>query len=154
MALENPWWLQLSAHGRGAFMHALAEVAHDGRVELWHSRRGVRTPVAAGLDPASPPPVDENDTARRTVRAIWTRDFTPSNGPAQWKPVFPDEHLGDVTSLRPFRSTLSAGDRMQLVHPTSNQRYPGLRPQPAVAMVSEQRRAQRSKETIPREQLP
>ncbi len=130
-ALEIPWRLQLSPHSGGAFTHALGEVEHDGRVELWHSRLGSRTSAPADLDPATTPPVDEDAPASRTVRAIWTRDFTPGNGPAKREGAFPTEDFGNLTTLPPFRSTLTARDRMQLVHLTSNHRYPLLKPQPA-----------------------
>lgn len=130
-ALEIPWRLQLSPHSRGAFTHALREVAHEGRVELWHSRLGTRTDAAPDLDPQSPAPVDETDDESRTVRAVWTRDFTPGNGPAERDAAFPYEDFGDPATLPPFRASLSARDRMQLVHLTSNHRYPRYRPRPA-----------------------
>ncbi|SFR93401.1 hypothetical protein SAMN04487846_0795 [Microbacterium sp. cf046] len=131
-ALEIPWRLQLSPHSRGAFTHALGEVDHDGRVELWHSRLGNRTDAAADLDPSTPPPVDESQSAGRTVRAVWTRDFTPGKGPAQRTGAFPaDEDFSKLSTLPPFRATLSVRDRMQLVHLTSNHRWDGYRPQPA-----------------------
>jgi len=124
-AIELPWRLQLSPHSRGAFMHAVDEVEHSGRVELWHTRLGWRTDAPAVMDAGSPPPVDESASPSRTVRAVWTRDFTEGNGPAQGSAAFPIENLGDPTTLPPFRATLSARDRMQLVHLTSNHRYPG-----------------------------
>ncbi|HEX6955033.1 MAG TPA: hypothetical protein VF156_09170, partial [Agromyces sp.] len=128
-ALELPWRLQLSPHAGAAFAHALGEVVHDGRVELWHSRLASRTDAAADLDPTSPPPVDEDQPADRSVRAVWTRDFTPGNGPAQGTSAFPKEDFGDQAAaaaaerLRPFRATLSIRDRMQLVHLTSNHHW-------------------------------
>ncbi|GAA1953598.1 hypothetical protein [Agromyces allii] len=136
-ALELPWRLQLSPPSRGAFTHALDPVDHDGRVELWHSRLASRTDAAADLDPQAAPPVDEQQAAGRTVRAVWTRDFTDGNGPAQGAAAFPEEDFGDQAAappaerLRPFRATLSVRDRMQLVHLTSNHRWPRYKPAPA-----------------------
>ena len=131
-ALEIPWRLQLSPHSRGAFAHALDEVDHDGRVELWHSRLATRTDAEPDLDPAATPPVDESQVASRTVRAVWTRDFTPGNGAAQGADAFPlGEDFGNPATLPPFRATLSVRDRMQLVHLTSNHRWPGYKPRPA-----------------------
>jgi hypothetical protein len=131
-ALEIPWRLQLSPHSRGAFAHALDEVDHDGRVELWHSRLATRTDAAAELDPATAPPLDEEQSATRTVRAVWTRDFASDSDIADRSDAFPqNEDFGDLTTLPPFRATLSVRDRMQLVHLTSNHRYPKYRPRPA-----------------------
>ena len=131
-ALEIPWRLQLSPHSRGAFAHALDEVDHDGRVELWHSRLATRTDAEPDLDPGAMPPVDESQVASRTVRAVWTRDFTPGSGAAQGAGAFPlDEDFGKPSTLPPFRASLSVRDRMQLVHLTSNHRWPGYKPRPA-----------------------
>lgn len=130
-ALEIPWRLQLSPHSRGAFAHALHEAEHDGRIELWHSRLATRTDGPADLDPASAPPLDEARAAARTVRAVWTRDFRTPEAAAAREAVFPSEDFGNPATLPPFRASLTVRDRMQLVHLTSNHRWPGYKPQPA-----------------------
>jgi hypothetical protein len=117
-AIELPWRLQLSPNGTGGFAHAVEAVERTGRVELWHTRLGTRIVKDGVAD------VDESPSASRTVRAIWTRDFTAGAGPAEGDDAFPDENLGDPSTLPPFRASLSARDRMQLVHLTSNHRYP------------------------------
>lgn len=125
-AIELPWRLQLSPPSAGAFTHSLDEVEHAGRVELWHTRLASRTDGAVDLDPQAVPPVDERATVTRTVRAVWTRDFTASQTPESGKNGFPkpEENLAVLATIPPFRSTLTAKDRMQLVHLTSNHRFP------------------------------
>lgn len=130
-ALEIPWRLQLSPHSRGAFAHALEQAEHDGRVELWHSRLATRTDGPADLDPASAPPLDEARSAARTVRAVWTRDFRTPDAATALAGAFPTEDFGNPATLPPFRASLTVRDRMQLVHLTSNHRWPGYKPRPA-----------------------
>jgi hypothetical protein len=121
-AIELPWRLQLSPGSRGGFTHAVEAVERTGRIELWHTRLGTRLPTDASS--ATAPSVDDSASAARAVRAIWTRDFRDGAGPAEGAAAFPIEDLGDAATLPPFRSTLSARDRMQLVHLTSNHHYP------------------------------
>lgn len=56
-ALELPYRLILSPGPGGSWDHAVAEVTHDGRTELWHTRLGSRTPEGP------------------SVRAVWSPDF-------------------------------------------------------------------------------
>jgi hypothetical protein len=64
-ALEIPHRLILSPNKFGAWAHATEPVeSQSGRIELWHTRLGVRADGG----------VDESDPAQRTARAIWTRD--------------------------------------------------------------------------------
>ncbi|QIG40998.1 hypothetical protein G5T42_17210 [Microbacterium sp. 4R-513] len=124
-AIELPWRLQLSPHSEGAFAHSLDPVEHDGRVEVWHSRLGTRTEPAADA-PADAPWVIETDAGTRTVRAVWTRDFEAPGQEVEGNAgSFPNEDFGDLTTLPPFRASLSVRDRMQLVHLTSNHHWPG-----------------------------
>ncbi len=92
-AIESPFRLIISPNKFGAWKHALTPVAHDGRVELWHTRLGIRN----GND------VDEAQTLHRTVRAIWARDFTLT-----------------IPEGRPFLMSLSQDDRRILVRLTSD----------------------------------
>ena len=114
-SIELPWRLAISPSTDGGFTHALDPVEHDDRVELWHTRFGIRT-VRSG--PAGDHVLIDED-ADRTVRAIWTRDFT----------VFPQAADDELTNIpdadgsddQPlFRSSLNSRDRMMLVHETSN----------------------------------
>ncbi len=135
-AIELPWRMQLSPHASGGFMHAIDDVAHDGRVELWHTRLGTRDAEAGQVFPiaaATTSPVDEDDPDTRQVRAIWTRDFVPGRSAADEDAAFPLEEFGNLGTLPPFRASLSVRDRMQLVHLTSNHRWskPGHVARPA-----------------------
>ncbi|TFC16905.1 hypothetical protein E3O19_06515 [Cryobacterium algoritolerans] len=132
-AIELPWRLQLSPHSGGAFAHSATEVEHAGRVELWHTRLGTRVesvPAQPGA-PAEPgdahPSVNETDPATKTVRAVWTREFdNPATPFESGKVTLPTESVGDLSTLPPFRASLSRRDRIQIVHLTSDARAPGM----------------------------
>ncbi|MDQ6648310.1 MAG: hypothetical protein M3Y93_13980 [Pseudomonadota bacterium] len=129
-AIELPWRLQLSPHSKGAFAHSAVEIAHGGRVELWHTRLGTRVdaPPTDALEQQHSS-VSENDPATRTVRAVWTREFDlPDWAPTTRPLVFPQEDLGNTATLSPFRASLSQRDRMMIVHETSNYHAPGMPP--------------------------
>ncbi|WP_347302512.1 hypothetical protein V5740_10945 [Croceibacterium sp. TMG7-5b_MA50] len=67
-AIEAPFRLLLSPSVKGGWSHAaqpVEDAERTGRVELWHSRLGVRDDAGK---------VDEGAAAERIVRAIWTRD--------------------------------------------------------------------------------
>ena len=72
-AIEAPYRLVISPnHKYGGFNHAAdPEVASkdDARVELWHTRLGVRV-----LDNGKFVRIDEADDVHRTVRPVWARD--------------------------------------------------------------------------------
>lgn len=126
-AIELPWRLQLSPHGKGAFAHSAAVVDHAGRVELWHTRLGTRVDAPPTDTPGQQPAVNENDPATRTVRAVWTREFDVADWAPDRQPLeFPVEDLGDPATLPPFRAALSQRDRMLIVHETSNYHAPGM----------------------------
>ena len=76
-AIELPWRLIVSPNDRAAWAHSPAAVVHDGRIELWHTRLGLRATAKDGT-----PTVDEISTYYRTVRAIWSRDFDEIGPPA------------------------------------------------------------------------
>ncbi|QAY72003.1 hypothetical protein ET445_00320 [Agromyces protaetiae] len=130
-AIELPWRLQLSPHSRGAFAHSLDEVEHDERVELWHTRLGTRIgqvdeAAAVEASEAIPAPVNESDPGARTVRAIWTRDYdraTDAADESRAKKIAVDA-AADLANPQPFRGSLSPRDRRQLVHLTSDFRWP------------------------------
>lgn len=113
-AIELPWRLQLSPNNRAGFTHTIEPATSlDGRVELWHTRLGVRGPRG----------VDEAVRDDRTVRAVWARDFdelAPQGFgfPASGTGTFPDA-AGNQDNP-PWRAALNSRDRMMLVHETSN----------------------------------
>lgn len=115
-AIELPWRLILSPSVNGGWRHSTTEVNRHDRVELWHSRLGVRTEADDAVT------VDERATHDRTVRAIWTRDF--EDGPKGFvadpnaATSFPSADGSQDTPS--FRMSLNSRDRMMLVHETSN----------------------------------
>jgi LysM repeat protein len=78
-AIEAPYRLVVSPDATyGGFSHAAQPVVpeHDSsRVELWHSRLGVRIADGGTFR------VDEDDDDHRTVRPVWTRDRDIPTGP-------------------------------------------------------------------------
>jgi hypothetical protein len=107
-AIELPWWLIISPHVHTGWNHLPSPVTHDGRTELWHTRFGGRS---------SSGDVDETDSDRMTIRAIWTRDPAFQdylNNPAANEP--PDgENFAQHPIGMPFRTPLSPRDRYDLV---------------------------------------
>ncbi|HVR18120.1 MAG TPA: hypothetical protein VMS65_00445, partial [Polyangiaceae bacterium] len=97
-AVEAPWRLVVSPNESSAWLHATAPVTHEGRTELWHTRLGVRVEGRPRED------VAEN----RTLRAIWSPDYRPD--PTSKAPA----------DNVPFRSSLSANDRHQIVRLSSD----------------------------------
>ncbi|MBU9763553.1 hypothetical protein FR943_06820 [Mycobacterium sp. TNTM28] len=107
-AIELPWRLQLSPHHGGGFAHTEAPVEHDGRIELWHSRLGVRTTTDAdGIC------IDEENSEDRTVRAIWARDIDHPPHDGNW------DVMGGSDDPS-FTKSLTSRDRRMLVHETSD----------------------------------
>ncbi len=107
-AIELPFRLFISPNHHGQWAHAQLPVSSpSGRVELWHSRLGVRN--AQGL-------VDESGDAalQRTVRALWTRDpkFRADNPCTFWD-TSADPSL-------PFEAAMTRSDRIRIVHQSSN----------------------------------
>jgi hypothetical protein len=119
-AIELPWWLIISPHVHTGWNHRPDPVTHGGRTELWHTRLGGRS--ASGT-------VDETDTARMTIRAIWARDPNFQkylNNPDGNKPA-DGENFAQHPIGMPFRTPLSPRDRYDLV--TSMSRWPhGINP--------------------------
>lgn len=107
-AIEAPFRLILSPSVRGGFTHAFKPVPareDDARVELWHTRLGVRELHAGGPGAR----VLETSHAQRIVRAIWARD---RNG----LPMHVDPSPEDL----PFRQSLTPQDRSILVRQSSD----------------------------------
>jgi hypothetical protein len=108
-AIELPYRLILSPNKFAVWAHSPNPVISSttGRTELWHTRLAVRR---GGK-------IDEEDEQLRTVRAIWARSgvsekpFDPDD-PAAWPP-----HAN-----KPFRMSLDAFDRHNIVHLSSNYR--------------------------------
>jgi hypothetical protein len=133
-AIEAPWRLIISPNNYAGWLHSLRPVTHNGRTELWHTRLGVRIPVAAqGSQPARTLILDEHyvyekqataegsgyavtldllvngdgiDLAQglRTIRAVWSPDYVKKN---------------QLAENAPFRSSLTGQDRADLVRLTS-----------------------------------
>jgi hypothetical protein len=102
-AIECPYRLIISPNRFGGWAHALEPVegGESKRVELWHTRLGVRCKDRDGNLT-----VDETGSSElRTLRAIWSPDY-PSNARLQ------ENH--------PFRMSLTGSDRYQLVDLTAN----------------------------------
>ncbi len=103
-SIEAPWRLIISPSGQGAFTHAVMPAAADTdprRVELWHSRLGVRQVAADGTVS-----VDETSTAQRVVRGVWARDKDGT------EPTTQDQ--------LPFRMSMSGLDRVMVVRQSAD----------------------------------
>src|SRR5205085_8946713 len=101
-SLEVPWRLVLSPHGISAWAHTAAPATHDGRTELWHTRLAVLRDGKA----------DESDAYYRAIRAVWSPDYVEQS-------TSPPQAFGPNTA-NPFRTSLDAKDRHQIVHLSSN----------------------------------
>lgn len=105
-AIEAPYRLIISPSEAEGFTHATTPVpagSDPGRVELWHSRIGVRA-----ARPDGTPYVDERPDPQRIVRAIWNRDA--DDGPE------PPAH----SDADPFRTSLDPLDRFILVRQSAD----------------------------------
>jgi hypothetical protein len=96
-AIEAPYHLILSPDPYARWSHAAHPVTRDQVTELWHTRLGTL-----------------RSSGESTVRAIWSPDFIASRLQPAWKPE--DENSPPY----PFRASLDARQRNQLVHLTSN----------------------------------
>ena len=107
-AIEAPYRLILSPSTEGGFAHATTPQTaptDDNRIELWHSRLGVRTEDDDGVIT-----IDERAHSQRAVRAIWARD----------KDGTPPDAPDPAASLEPFRMSLDGRDRFILVRQTAD----------------------------------
>ena len=106
-SIELPTRLELSPNAYCGWAHQVAAPTPSaaGRVELWHTRLGVRS--ADGT-------VDEVALdALRTVRAVWARDTTFELNPT-------DVVTGDYVAAGDFEASLRATDRTKIVYQSSN----------------------------------
>ena len=94
-AVEVPWRLLLSPDDFGVWSHSSSPVTHAHWTELWHTRLGSRR----NADPR--------------VRAVWSPDFNPNA-------TLPGFDPSNPTAVDPFRASLEARDRNEIVHLTSN----------------------------------
>jgi hypothetical protein len=112
-AIEAPYRLFLSPSTQGGFTHAELPVeASSGRVELWHSRLGVRVEGTTTRDDGTTVAsvtVDERNAEQRIVRAVWARELDPGG-------VRPTDHQNP----QPFAMSLDGLDRQILVRQTSD----------------------------------
>lgn len=110
-AIESPFRLIITPNRYGSWSHVLEPVlGQSGRVELWHTRLGVRT--ASGIDPTDP--------RFMTIRAIWARDKkTFDSGSVD---IQNQNFEGLKHENEPFRMSMDYYDRWNIVHLTSNWR--------------------------------
>lgn len=106
-AIEAPYRLFLSPDHQSQWAHASLPVTRNDWTELWHTRLGS---TRRNGDPR--------------VRAIWSPDFNANNLQPHYDPDDPP------TLADPFRTSLDARDRNELVHLTSNYYLPSFTPTP------------------------
>lgn len=114
-AIEAPFRLIISPSDRGGWAHATTPVAAEDaphRIELWHSRLGVRDAEDDVVE------VDEREDLQRIVRAVWTRDREAMPG---WETLKVPIH-----TTTPFRMSLDSADRHMLVRQTA-ETWKGIR---------------------------
>lgn len=128
-AIELPYHLMISPSQLGSWAHSLSPVTHETNVvELWHTRLGIGVKHEEGRI------VDETNSKDRTIRAVWSPDFIPVDHPDRSKsctdlPKPPANSPKDQDFMphdggNPFRMSLDARDRCELVHLTSNYKMP------------------------------
>jgi hypothetical protein len=113
-AIEAPYRLVVSPSAAEGWTHASTPVpAEDAphRVELWHSRLGVRVEDGGEVE------VDERSSSQRIVRAVWARDREGPDLFTNSGVAFPNwQGLKRPRAVdSPFRSSLDGGDRHMLV---------------------------------------
>jgi len=106
-SIELPFRLEMSPSQYGQFAHSPTAVASPGgRVELWHTRLGVR---------AGGPLADESASSAslRTMRALWARErnLDPKN---------PCTYTAPNDPTIPFLAAMDSSDRIRIVHQSSN----------------------------------
>ncbi len=96
-AIEAPYRLFLSPDQLATWRHARLPIWHDNWTELWHTRLGSRR---SNGDPR--------------VRAIWSPDFRPESLQTHYNSA-----PGSIND-DPFRASLDARDRNEIVHLSAN----------------------------------
>lgn len=124
-SIEAPYRLLISPNKYAAWVHAKEPVVSPTtqRTELWHTRYALRL---SGN-------VIEDDNKLKVIRAIWTRD--PGFNQYVKNNLFPEtnDHYNvgpPDLSLNPFRMSLDAYDRENIVYLTANQYIPNFFPTP------------------------
>jgi len=124
-SIEAPYRLLISPNKYAAWAHAKKPVVspETKRTELWHTRYALRLRSK----------IIEEDNKLKTIRAIWTRDpffkwYVDNNN-------YPElSHHYNPTSpnpiLNPFRMSLDAFDRENIVFLTANQHIDSYFPKP------------------------
>lgn len=114
-AIEAPYRLFISPSVMAGWIHSWSQVVKNGRTELWHTRLGGRNP-----DGSVNGTVLGKDDWYRACRAIWSPDYNPADPakPGHFNSQFPDPR-------NPFRMSLDAKDRNELVHLMARGDYPG-----------------------------
>jgi hypothetical protein len=118
--IEAPFRLEISPSAQGGWAHSVEPVGAEGarhRIELWHTRLGVRAETDDG------PVVDERLADQRIIRAVWTRDREAF---PDWPNELDPPHVND-----PFRMSLDSADRHMLVR-QSAEAWIGADGQPVV----------------------
>ena len=106
-AIEVPYRLILSPDNFSRWSHSSAPITHAGWTELWHTR------LEGG----------PSEDADPRVRAIWSPDFNPDH-------VLDAFDASSPTAADPFRSSLDARDRNDIVHLTADHYIPNFIPSP------------------------
>jgi hypothetical protein len=107
-AIEAPWRLFLSPNRTGAWAHSATPVTFAGKTELWHTRLAVRRSAGAQFV--------ADETLPRTVRAVWSPDYSPGALPGHQEPP------------SPFRMPMDRNDRDQIVRLSSDFSIHGYHP--------------------------
>ncbi|MEA2864105.1 MAG: hypothetical protein QOC84_2061 [Bradyrhizobium sp.] len=119
-AIEAPFRLVISPSALNGWSHAPAPVAAPAdptRIELWHSRLGVRS-----VDVKGKLTIDEREQPQKIIRAIWARDL-------EAQPV-PTDNLHN----HPFRQSLRASERIIFVRQSAETlTKPTIKPEPVTA---------------------
>lgn len=123
-AIESPFRLIVSPNSFGRWTHALTPVTHTHPVstqehtELWHTRLAVEG--SDGIEEYSgADDVDEQSADLRTIRAIWVEG--PLEFDTNYTASVPHYKSTDPpNTINPFRMSLDAFDRFNIVHLSAN----------------------------------
>jgi hypothetical protein len=117
-SIEAPFRLIISPNKYAAWAHTSQPVISPStkRYELWHTRYALRLGNK----------INEEDHRLRTIRAIWARD--PSFNHEE--PETPPKHYPPQNYDNPFRMSLDAFDRHNIVHLSANNYIANFLPLP------------------------
>ncbi len=124
-SIEAPYRLIISPNKYAAWVHAKQPVVSPStqRTELWHTRYALRLSGS----------VTEDDNRLKVIRAIWTRDPGFNQHVEYNFPLSLDDHYNPKLPnliLNPFRMSLDAYDRENIVYLTANQHIHNFFPTP------------------------